>query len=116
MTRLPFLAQRPALPKRTVEMPELWKAWKAKDRLPPLSTSTLEISPQPGEIPTFPQFRLRGRMRKVENEKHVSHFPTAPNPLFITRTQHSGGLSPSARSALRARINHDTYELGNILT
>src|ERR1044071_7752548 len=28
----------------------LWKAWKAKSRLPPLSTSPLEISPTEGEI------------------------------------------------------------------
>src|ERR1700704_1783409 len=38
--------------------------------------SPLEISPNPGEIPTFPQLRrLRGG--KVENQKQVSHFPTA---------------------------------------
>src|SRR5256885_8500611 len=38
--------------------------------------SPLEISPKPGEIPTFPQLRrLRGG--KVENQTQVSHFPTA---------------------------------------
>ena len=35
-------------------MTGLWKAWKAKNRLPPLSTSPLEISPTAGEIPTLP--------------------------------------------------------------
>ena len=38
-------------------MTGLWKAWKAKSRLPTLSTSPLEISPTAGEIPTFPQLR-----------------------------------------------------------
>ena len=46
--------------KRAVEMAGLWKAWKAKSRLPPLSTSPLEISPRAGEIPTFPQLREAG--------------------------------------------------------
>jgi hypothetical protein len=43
--------------KRAVEMAGLWKEWKAKSRLPTLSTSPLEISPRAGEIPTFPQLR-----------------------------------------------------------
>src|SRR5712692_9155041 len=38
-------------------MPGLWKEWKAKGRLPTLSTSPLGISPKAGEIPTFPQLR-----------------------------------------------------------
>src|SRR5258706_15361200 len=38
--------------------------------------SPLEISPKAGEIPTFPQLR-RLRRGKVENQKQVSHFPTA---------------------------------------
>jgi hypothetical protein len=101
---------------------ELWKCQgcgkrgKPKAGFPPLATSPLEISPQPGEIPTFPQFRLRGRMRKVENEKHVSHFPTAPKPLFHNKNTTRGRgyrFPPEARSA---RLNHDIYELGNILT
>jgi hypothetical protein len=40
-----------------VEMAGLWKAWKAKGRLPPLSTNPLGISPSAGEISTFPQLR-----------------------------------------------------------
>jgi hypothetical protein len=36
----------------------------------------LEISPKTGEIPTFPQLR-RLRRGKLENQKQVSHFPTA---------------------------------------
>jgi len=58
-----------------VEMPGLWKAWKAKSRLPTLSTSPLEITPKGGRdshIPTAPA----KRPGKVENQKEVSHFPT----------------------------------------
>ena len=44
---------------RAVEMPGLWKAWKAKSRLPNLSTSPLEILPRAGKISTFPQLRRR---------------------------------------------------------
>jgi hypothetical protein len=75
-----------------VEMAGLWKAWKAKGRLTPLSTSPLEISPSTGEIPTFPQLRrvlvvserraskeLRSVGRgKVEIQEQDSHFSTAP--------------------------------------
>jgi len=55
-------------------MPGLWKAWKAKSRLPTLSTSPLEISPKDGRdfhIPTAPA----KRSGKVENQRQVSHFP-----------------------------------------
>src|ERR1035441_5837949 len=60
-----------------VENQALWKAWKAKSRLPPLSTSPLEISPKGGAIPTFPQLRRRGRMEKWKTK---SRFPTFPPP------------------------------------
>ena len=63
-----------------MEMPGLWKAWKAKSRLPPLSTSPLEISPTAGEIPTFPQLRRRRRMEKWKTK---SRFPTFPPPRFL---------------------------------
>src|ERR1019366_3060584 len=89
---------------RAVEMPGLWKAWKAKSRLPPLSTSPLEISPKGGAIPTFPQLRRRGGRGKVENQKQVSHFPTAPN-VYGSQEQKPGRgrAAPSARRrALRA--------------
>ena len=47
----------------------------------PSSHSPLEISPRTGEIPTFPQLRRKQADGKVENQKQVSHFPTATNPL-----------------------------------
>jgi hypothetical protein len=57
-----------------VEMPGLWKAWKAKSRLPTPSTSPLEISPKGSEISTFPPPQLAPD-GKVENQKQVSTFP-----------------------------------------
>jgi hypothetical protein len=71
-------------------MPGLWKAWKAKGRLPTLSTSPLEISPKAGEITTFPQLRRRGRMEKWKTK---SRFPTFPPPEQIsqkTKKNHGG--------------------------
>ena len=62
-------------------MPGLWKAWKAKGRLPTLPTSSLEISPNDAEIPTFPQIRRRRRMEKWKTKSRFSHFPTASIPL-----------------------------------
>jgi len=56
-------------------MPGLWKAWKAKGRLPTLSTSPLEISPKGGEIFTFPQLGRSG----LEKWKTKSRFPTFPS-------------------------------------
>jgi hypothetical protein len=55
-------------------MPGLWKAWKAKSRLPTLSTSPLGISPK---------------------SRRDSHIPTAPAAVFLTNPK---GL----RAALRA--------------
>ena len=77
-----------------VEMPGLWKEWKAKSRLPTLSTSPLGISPKGGEIPTFPQL-LAKRSGKVENQKQVSHFPI---PL---RDYDSGSLLKTTKPGYR---------------
>src|SRR5690242_4346372 len=78
-----------------MEMPELWKAWKAKNRLPTLSTSPLEISPKDGEIPTFPQLRRRRRMEKWKTK---SRFPNFPPPRFLS---HKNKTAPRAGFALR---------------
>jgi hypothetical protein len=58
-------------------MPGLWKAWKAKNRLPRLSTSPLEISPNGCEISTFPQLGRSG----LEKWKTKGRFPTFPASL-----------------------------------
>jgi hypothetical protein len=54
-------------------MPRLWKAWKAESRLPTVSTGLLEISPNGGEIPRFPQLRRRRRMEKWKTKESVTH-------------------------------------------
>src|SRR5712692_1559995 len=59
--------------------------------------SPLEISPKAGEIPTFPQLR-RLRRGKVENQKQVSHFPTAFS-LFENRTEKRRASPPALRGA-----------------
>ena len=80
-----------------MEMTGLWKAWKAKDRLPPLSTSPLEISPTAGEIPTFPQLRRRGRMGKWKTKIRFSTFPPPRILLSLqAKTPPQAGLRPCA--------------------
>ena len=86
-----------------MEMPGLWKAWKAKSRLPTLSTSPLEISPKGGVISTFPQLRRSG-LEKWKTQKQVFHFPTAPSFSFRKKkTKETRGLRPPRAAALRAR-------------
>jgi len=86
-------------------MPGLWKAWKAKGRLPTLSTSPLEISPKAGEIPTFPQLR---RKQAVEKWKTKSRFPTFPPPRVLIfselKTGPRAGFAPRPPAALRAAL------------
>ena len=95
---LEFPVHRPSRRKRAVEMTGLWKAWKAKNRLPPLSTSPLEISPRA----RFPHSHSSGDEAdgKVENQQQVSHFPIAQSLSLKAKktTTSSGGLSPSARA------------------
>jgi hypothetical protein len=88
-------------------MPGLWKEWKAKSRLPTLSTSPLEISPKGGEISTFPQLGRSG----LEKWKTKGRFPTFPallrdyDPVSPLKNQNTplGGLAPAiAAAALRA--------------
>jgi hypothetical protein len=51
--------------------------------------------------------------------KTKSTFPTFPPPriLSLTEEEHKtrAGYRPPPEAALRARLNHDIYELGNIL-
>ena len=75
LPRYSLIAGGTAYPGSAVEMPGLWKAWKAKSRLPTLSTSPLEISPKAGEIPTLPQRRRRRRMEKWKTKSRFSTFP-----------------------------------------
>jgi hypothetical protein len=84
-------------------MPGLWKAWKAKNRLPPLPTNPLGIRQTPARFPHSHSSDDEG-VGKVENQDQVSHFATAPNPLSqhpktnrragfaLRRTRHSRRL------------------------
>lgn len=78
-----------------MEMPGLWKAWKAHSRLPTLSTSplgNLANRRRDSHIPTAPAMQADG---KVENQQQVSHFShRRDSSLFKPKTQRR-------RSALR---------------
>ena len=60
-------------------------------------------------FPHFHQLRRKQADGKVENQKQVSHFPTATNPLSPgTQTRAAGGLRPppgggALRAALRVK-------------
>ena len=92
--------------KRAVEMPGLWKAWKAKSRLPPLSTAPWKSRQGQARFPHFHSSDGKQADGKVENQRQVSHFPTATNPFIPEpKTGPRGWASPSARwRALRAAL------------
>jgi len=91
--------------KRAVEMPRLWKAWKAKSRLPPLSTAPWKSRQRQAR---FPHFHSSGGSRRMEKWKTKSRFPTFPPPRipFLRNEKPGRGrASPSARRrALRAAL------------
>jgi hypothetical protein len=72
--------------------------------------SPLEISPRTGEIPTFPHFHSSDGKQadgKVENQKQVSHFPTATNPFSGKEKQgrRAGfALRPAMGASRRLRV------------
>jgi hypothetical protein len=78
-------------------MAVLWKAWKAKSRLPPLPTSPLEIPPKTGGIPTFPQCRRRRRLEKWKTKCRFPTFPPPRFPLSNQATTTAGAASPLRR-------------------
>ncbi len=86
-------------------MPGLWKAWKAKGRLPTLSTSPLEISPKAGEIPTFPQLRRLGGWKsgKPKAGFPLSHRPDSP----LSKPRHHTGRAIAPRPRRRFAPPHE---------
>jgi hypothetical protein len=77
-------------------MTGLWKPWKAKSRLPPVSTGPWKSRQEQAR---FPHFHSSGDEAdgKVENQKQVSHFPTA---IFLSQNKKpgtAGRASPPAR-------------------
>lgn len=79
-------------------MAVLWKVWKAKSRLPPLSTSPLEIPPAAGGISTFPQCRRRRRMGKWKTKTRFPTFPPPRCPLSKHIRTTARAASPLRRS------------------
>jgi hypothetical protein len=95
-------------------MPGLWKVWKAKKRLPTLPTSPLEISPKnrrDSHIPTAPATKADG---KVENQKQVSHFPTAISYVRKTNGKRAG-FAPALRGGASLRLSQRRLPFGNII-
>src|SRR5438552_17586922 len=82
--------------RRAVEMTGLWKPWKAKSRLPPVSTGPWKSRQEQAR---FPHFHSSGDEAdgKVENQKQVSHFPTAISLSEKRKPRTDGRASPSAR-------------------
>ena len=84
-------------------MPGLWKAWKAKSASHSFHEPLGNLAKKQAR---FPHSHSSGDEAdgKVENQKQVFHFPTAPNIYFSEQKQPGRGrASPSARRrALRA--------------
>jgi hypothetical protein len=83
-------------------MAGLWKAWKAKGRLPTLPTSPLEISPTAGRdfhISTAPATTAAGN---VQNQKQVFHVSTATDPRSPKTKKKLGGTGFALRPAAGA--------------
>ena len=82
--------------KRAVEMPGLWKAWKAKSRLPPLSTAPWKS--RQGRA-RFPHFHSSGDEGGWKSGKPKAGFPLSHrHESLISRNQKPG---PRAGFALR---------------
>src|SRR3954451_21194509 len=100
-------------------MPGLWKAWKAKRQASHSShepLGNLAKNRRDSHIPTAPATKADG---KVENQKQVSHFPTASIPLSTKEQNRSaGGVRPPPPAALRSASVVSFYSavVGNFLS
>src|SRR2546427_3048081 len=84
-------------------MAERWKAWKSKGRISPLPTAPWK-SRKEREIPTFPQLRRLGH-GKVENQKQVSHFPTA----IYSQVKQNGRLRRRRKGDTSIEVRKGTF-------
>jgi hypothetical protein len=93
--------------KRAVEMAGLWKAWKAKSRLPPLSTAPWKSRQTRARFP----HSHSSDDYAMEKWKTKSRFPTFPprSLMFETRTENARA-SPSALRFSKRRL-----PFGNII-
>ena len=76
-------------------MTGLWKPWKAKSRLPPVSTGPWKSRQEQARFPDFHSSDDEAD-GKVENQKQVSHFPTAISLAQTKNRGTAGRASPSA--------------------
>src|SRR5882762_10336453 len=86
--------------KRAVEMAGLWKAWKAKSRLSPLTTAPWKSRQKQAR---FPHSHSSGDYA-VEKWKTKIRFPTFPprSPCLRNEPQTGGLRPPPSAAALRA--------------
>ena len=85
-----------------MEMPGLWKAWKAKNGLPTLSTSPLEISPKAARFPHSHSSDDEGGWK---SGKPNAGFPLSHRPEdYIGNINNTAlaGYRPPPPAALRA--------------
>ena len=88
-------------------MPGLWKAWKAKDRLPTLSTSPLGIPPKAAR---FPHSHSSGDEGGWESAKPKAGFPLSHRHEYVwinikNRATRAGfALRPAAGAPRRLRV------------
>jgi hypothetical protein len=75
--------------------------------------SSLEISPKAGEIPTFPQLRLR-RGGKVEKQNQLSHFPAAFSLSLKTNRRAGFTHRPPRGSFYLARLGIFLFGLDRV--
>jgi hypothetical protein len=92
--------------KRAVEMPGLWKAWKAKSRLPPLSTAPWKSRQ---ERARFPHFHSSGDEGGWKSGKPKAGFPLSHrheslSPGMKNRVVRAGfALRPAAGASRRPK-------------
>src|SRR5579872_926316 len=97
-----------AMKESAVEMPGLWKAWKAQRQAShafhePLGN--LANGRRDSHIPTAPATKVDG---KVENQKQVFHFPTPSIPLSQNRKPKTAGLRPALPKPNERRLRSST--------
>jgi hypothetical protein len=89
-------------------MTGLWKPWKAKSRLPPVSTGPWKSRQKQA---TFPHSHSSDGEAdgKVENQKQVSHFPTAISLSQNKKPGTVGRASPPAPGGAPLTSANDVY-------
>src|SRR5436190_24327322 len=96
--------------KRAVEMAGLWKAWKTKNRLPPLSTAPWKSRQRRAR---FPHSHSSGDYA-VEKWKTKSRFPTfPPRSLMFENPNGNTRASPPALRVGASRLPRQKLSANN---